>query len=265
MTKKQSEVVKNIDIILIDGPNIDQRLTIDMELVKELAESIDEVGLMQPILLAKKGKRFEVVWGHRRFLAHKHLGKTTILAKVQDLDQSQITIMRATENIFREGITPIEEALIYKTLTDNDGMTIDQIAKRMRKSAGIVRRRLDLLRMPECLQTAIHKKDISYGVAESLWSLGDVSQIEYYLQFAIENGASVAVVRAWVKDEIDKQRRERSDVGGGGETIAINENIPIFFACMLCKGPTELGKETTFRACPDCAKQLVEIINKAGS
>ena len=265
MTKKQSEVVKPIDIILIDGPNVDQRLTIDMELVKELAESIEEVGLMQPILLAKKGKRFEVVWGNRRFLAHKHLGKTTILAKVQELEQSQITIMRATENIFREGITPIEEALIYQTLMNDEGMSIEQIAKRMRKSAGIVRRRLDLLRMPQCLQTAIHKKDITYGVAESLWGLGDQAQIEYYLMFAIENGVSVAVVRTWVKDEKDKARRDRADIEGGGETIAINENIPIYFACQLCKGATELGKETSFRACPKCAKQLIEIINPEGS
>ncbi len=265
MKKNLSEVVRKVDIILIDGPKVDQRLTIDMELVKELAESIDEVGLMQPILLAKKGNRFEVVWGNRRLLAHKHLGKTKILAKVQELDQAQITIMRATENIFREGITPIEEALIYKSLMETDGMDIEKIAKRMRKSAGIVRRRLDLLRMPQCLQTAIHQKDISYGVAESLWGLESVAQIEYYLQFAIENGASVAVVRGWVKDEKDKCRRERSDIAGGGESIAINENIPIFFTCQLCNGPTKLGTETTFRACPDCAKQLVEIINKAGS
>ncbi len=265
MKKNLSEVVKKVDIILIDGPKVDQRLTIDLEAVKELAASIEEVGLMQPILLTKKGERYEIVWGHRRYLAHKFLGRTQILAKIQELDETQVVIMRATENIFREGITPIEEALIYKTLMETDGMTIDKVAKRMRKSAGIVRRRMELLRMPQILQTAIHEKKINYGVAEALWPLGDEGTIEYYLHFAIENGASVAVVRAWVKEEKDKQRRDRTDIGGGGETIAINENIPVFFTCQLCNGPSKLGTETIFRACPDCAKQLVEIINKAGS
>ncbi|HDZ13951.1 MAG TPA: ParB/RepB/Spo0J family partition protein [Pricia sp.] len=259
--KIQSEVVRKIDMILIEGPVRDSRMSIDMDPVKELAESIDEVGLMVPILLAKKGERFEIVWGHRRFLAHKHLGKTKILAKVQELNESQIIIMRATENIHREDITPIEEARIYQTLMTDEGMEIEEIAKRMRKSPGIVRRRMDLLRMPELLQDAVQKREINYGVAESLWKLGDVARISYYLQFAIENGASVSVVRTWVKDEQDKQRRERTDVEGGGGTIAVNENIPQFIACQLCKNPVELGKDTIIRACPVCTKQMLEILN----
>ncbi len=261
MVKNLSEVVKKIDMILIDGPVRDSRLSIDMDAVKELSESIEELGLMVPILLAKKGERFEVVWGNRRFLAHKHLGKTTILAKVQTLTESQIIIMRATENIHREDITPIEEARIYQTLMQDEEMEIEEIARRMRKSPGIVRRRMDLLRMPEILQDAIQKKEITYGVAESLWGLGDVAQISYYLQFAIENGASVTVVRTWVKDEKDKQRRERNDVEPGGGTIAVNENIPQYIACQLCKNPVEVGKDTIIRACPVCTKQMVEILN----
>lgn len=262
MVRKSSEVVKPIQMNMIDPPVRDARLTIDMDTVKELAESIDEVGLMQPILLAEKNHRYEIVWGHRRFLAHKHLLKKTILAKIQILDESQIIIMRATENLFREGITVIEEALIYRSLMDNEGMDQSQVAKRMRKTPGIVRRRLDLLRMPRMLQDAVQRKEIGHGVAEALCVLHDEEQISYYLQFAIENGVSVAVVRTWVQDEKDKQRRDRTHVGEGGEPLSINENIPQFFTCQLCKGPAEIGKETTFRACPDCAKALVEMINK---
>lgn len=257
MAKKLSEVVKAVDMILIDGPVRDARLTIDMDTVKELAESIDEVGLMQPILLAKKGNRFEIVWGHRRYLAHKHLGATRILAKVQELDESQIIIMRATENLFREGITVIEEALIYKSLMDNEGMDCAQVAKRMRKSPGIVRRRLDLLRMPQMLQDAVQKKEINYGVAEALWVLHDDDKISYYLQFAIQNGVQISVVRTWVQDEKDAQRRDRSEVGKGGEEISVHEEIPQYTACQLCKKPVELGKETTIRACPVCTKEII--------
>ncbi len=258
MTKTPSEVVKKIEMILIDGPEKDQRMEIDQESVKELASSIEEVGLMQPILLVVRNTRYEVVWGNRRYLAHKYLGRKTILAKVQNLTESQIIIMRATENIFREGITPIEEAMIYQSLIDTQKMTIDKIATRMKKSAGIVRRRLDLLRMPECLQKAIQKKEIKYGIAENLWQLGDVSRIEYYLQFAIENGATNAVVRLWVKEELDMMRRQRSDVEGGREGIAVNEVIPQYTACQICKKAVEIGKETIIRACPECTKGLIE-------
>lgn len=258
MSIRGSEVVREVELLKIDGPVEDQRLSIDAELVKELAESIDEVGLMQPILLAKAANRFEVVWGNRRYLAHVYLGRKTILAKVQELDQTQITVMRAVENLFREGITPIEEANIYKSLIEKGGLTIDQVAKRMRKSAGIVRRRLDLLRMPRFLQVAIQKKEINYGVAEALWVLGDESGIQYYLQFAIENGASVAVVRGWVSDEKDKIRRQKTDVGGGVDTIAVNENIPQYIACNVCKEAMKIGEETIIRACPACVKRIIK-------
>ncbi len=262
MIKAQSEVVKKIDMIMIDSPEDDQRLSIDQELVEELAESIKEVGLMQPILLTRKDKRYEVVWGNRRYLAHKYLGLKTILAKVQNLTKSQIIIMRATENLFREGITPIEEAMIYQSLIEIEGMSIPEIATRMKKSAGIVRRRLDLLRMPECLQKAIQSKEIKYGIAESLWQLGDVSRMEYYLQFAIENGATNAVVRGWVKDELDTMRRQRSDVGGGSGDIAVNEAMPQYSACQICKVAVEVGTELIIRACPKCIKAIRETLNK---
>ncbi|KKN31466.1 hypothetical protein LCGC14_0823790 [marine sediment metagenome] len=262
MKKTLSEVVKKVDMILIEGPERDQRLEIDQDAIKELAQSIEEVGLMQPILLAPRDNKYEVVWGNRRFMAHKYLGRSTILAKIQELSLSQIVIMRATENLFREGITPIEEAMIYQSLIEIEEMSIDQIAVRMRKSAGIVRRRLDLLRMPECLQKAIQKKEIKYGVAENLWQLGDVSRMEYYLQFAIENGATNAVVRGWVKDELDTMRRQRSDVEEGGERIAVNEAMPIYTACQICREAMEIGKETIIRACPVCLKAIIEKVKK---
>lgn len=254
----KSEVVKKIELVLIDGPEKDQRLEIDQDEVEELAASIEGVGLMQPILITPKNGRYQVVWGNRRYLAHKFLGKTKILAKIQVLTKSEITIMRATENIFRVGITPIEEAYIYQELKEEQGMSLDQIGKRMRKSVGIIRRRLDLLRMPECLQKAIHKKNITYSVAENLWSLGDISSIEYYLPFAIEHGATTAVVRQWVKDEKDKIRRQGSDTERGGGLIAVNENRPTYVACDVCQDPMELGRETVIRACKKCTRGITD-------
>lgn len=256
MKKTSSETVKEIYIAEIDGPEQDQRLKINQDEIQELAQSIEEVGLQQPILLTPKGSRYEVVWGHRRFLATKFLGKTKILAKVQVLTKSQKKILRATENLHRLDISPIEEAIIYNDLKTNEKMTLEEIGQRMRKSPGLVRRRIDLLRMPEVLQTAIHSGRIKYGVAEELWSLGDQAAIEYYLQFAVEHGATVTVVRGWVKDEKDKIRRQASDIGGGGESIAFSENKPVYAPCDLCSGPLEVGTETPIRACPNCVKEL---------
>ena len=262
MSKTQSEVVKKISMMLIDGPVIDQRLEIDQEEIVELAESIKEVGLQQPVLITPRGKRFEIVWGHRRYLAHKYLGKVEILAKIQTLTQNQIVILRGTENLFRKDITPIEEAYIYHGLVKEGKLTIEQIATKMRKSAGIIRRRLDLLRMPEVLQKAIQKRKIGYAVAEDLWSLGDVAAIEYYLQFAVEHGATSAVVRQWVRDEKDQIRRKASGAVGGRDTIALNQEKPVYVACDVCQKPMEIGDETVLRCCKKCGKTIVEAMKK---
>ncbi len=262
MSKTKSEVVKKVSMMIIDGPKTDQRINIDQDEVEELAESINQVGLQQPILLTPRDKRFEIVWGHRRFLAHKFLGKTEILAKVQTLSENEMVILRGTENLFRKDITAIEEAYIYHGLIETGKLTIEEIARRMKKSAGVIRRRLDLLRMPEILQKAIQERKIGYAVAEDLWSLGNVGTIEYYLLFAIEHGATSAVVRQWVKDEKDQQRRKESGAEVGGGTIAVSEEKPVYVPCDICLDPMEIGDETVFRACKNCSRTIIDAMKK---
>ena len=179
-----------------------------------------------------------------------------IRATVRELTDVQAAMMRATENIERENISPIEEAAVYKDLVETHGLTNEKIGKMMGKSKNIVRRRLDLLRMPDCLQIAIHKKDISYTVAEVLWQLQDEGDIKYYLDFAIENGASRIVVAGWVKEEIDKRRRKDNPGDRGGGFGSPMEVPPQYVACDVCRNAMEIGKETVLRTCPDCTGSI---------
>lgn len=244
-----------------DEPKGIIRLEIDTEEIKRLADSIAAIGLLQAILVRPDGERFEVVFGHRRYLATKLLGSAAIRATVKELTDAEAAMMRATENVDRVDISPIEEAAAYEDLYKTYDMSIDKIAQRMGKSASIIKRRLDLLKMPPCLQQAIHKKLIPYSVGEVLWSLGELSDIEYYLGFAIENGASTNTVRQWVKDALDKRRRKgKDDVGGRGWQSPM-ESRPVYIACDLCQGAMEIGQETLLRCCPTCTgfiKKAVE-------
>jgi len=249
--------VKELALDLIDEPRGRIRLEIDPESIADLATNIAEVGLLQPIVVRKNDERFEVVAGHRRYLAFQLLKKKTIPAMVRDLDDVSCALARASENLGRVDLTPIEEAAIYSELRDEHKLTIDKIAGRMGKTVGVVKRRLDLLKMPPCLQKAIHAKQIKYGVAEELWSLGDVAKIEYFLAFAVEHGATVLVVRAWVQDEKKKMRLKDGDVGGGESLANPMQTRPVYVACDLCLGSMELGSETVLRCCEGCVK-LVE-------
>jgi len=257
MTKKAKELTTEIDLNLIDEPDGILRKEIDPEYISELAQSIREIGLLQPVLLARSGPRYEIVAGHCRYLAHIKAGLSRIKATVRDMTREEIVIARATENLNRKDLTPVEEALTYRDLVENHGLTLEQVGKKMGKTPGLVKRRMDILRMCPQLQDALHKKRISIGVAEELWPISDLTQLDYYLSFALDGGCTVAVARQWCKDWKDQMRRKSSDVAGGGELLNPYEPRPTFLTCDVCNGPVELGKDKIFRACPECHKSII--------
>jgi len=260
VTKKKAASQKEVDLTLIDEPVGMLRLEIDHDYIEELAQSIKEIGLLQPILLAKAGSRFEIVAGHCRFLAHQKAGLLRIKAIIREMTRGEIVIARATENINRKDLTPIEEAATYKDLITNHEMSVQDVAKKMGKSPGIVKRRIDLLRMPATLQKAVHDKKISISVAEELWPITDEAQLDYYLSFALDGGCTQAVARTWCQDWRDTKRRSDSGTVQGGEIMSPYEPRPTFLPCDLCEGPVELGKDRMLRACPECFQSIVKAI-----
>jgi len=236
------------------------RMEIDPGEVKSLAENINEIGLLQPINVRACGEGFEVVDGHRRFKAFQLLERKKIPCIVGDFSDVGSAIARASANLRRVDLSPIEEAAVYYDLHAEHSLSYDEIGNTLGVSGGVVKRRLDLLKMPPELQKAIHQKLISYGVGEELWRITDHSQMIYYLGFATDHGVTVAVARDWVKDWKDKKRRAESDVGRGGGERSPLESKPIYVTCDLCSGPMELGTEKTIRACPGCSESIMKAI-----
>jgi len=256
--KSSKRKIVSILLIKIDPPSDVDRMDIDPEKVKELSESIKEIGLLQPILLRPVSDRFEVVAGHRRFLAHERLGYPTIDAIVDEMTDLEAAIVRANENLSREDLTPFEEATVFANLIRKHGMKIDQIAVKFGYKPGTVKRRMEINRMPPQLQQAVHKGQIGVTVAEALWPIANLDDLDYYLMFAIENGCTKEVARQWCKDWKDTKRREQTPGGQGGQVLSVNEPRPVFVACDLCLGALEIGKETLLRVCPTCFKTIKE-------
>lgn len=253
MAKKKKPKVADVRLDLIIEPKFMIRMDIDKDYIKELAQSISEVGLLQPILLAIEGDGFEIVAGHCRYLAHKDIGLSTIKAVIRDMSLEERGVARATENILRIDLTPIEEAATYKDLMDAYGLTIEKVAQKIGRTPVTIKRRMDLLRMPPVLQQAIHKKQISMTVGEELWPIADLTSLKYYLNFAIENGCTKEVARQWAKAWKDQKRRSggSSDTGGGVATSPY-EPRPTYYPCDICSEPVELNISKAIRTCPTC-------------
>lgn len=259
MSKRIKPKVKDVEISRVNEPKEMIRMEIDPDYISELAQSISEVGLLQPVLVAMDGEQYEMVAGHCRYLAHKKLGVSTIKAIVCVMNPEEIAVARATENLTRADLTPIEEAATYKNLMDEHGLKLEKVAQKMGKTPGTIKRRMDLLRMPAILQKAVHKKQISMTVAEELWSIRDETSLDYYLTFAIENGCKKLVARQWAKDWADSVRRSQSaGVHGGGEVLSPLEPRPTYLPCDICHEPVELGKDKLLRICPSCGSAIKE-------
>ena len=256
MSKIPRQSIKDVELGKIDEPKDVLRLDIDSQAIDELALSISQIGLLQPILVAVDGDRFELVFGHRRFLACQKLQLPSIRAIVRIMTPGEIGVARATENINRADLTPIEEATTYRNLIQKYGFTAEEVSRKMGKSTGTIKRRMDLLKMPPQLQDAVHKKRLSITVAEELWTISDMGDLDYYLSFAIDGGCTKDVARSWAKDWKDKVRRRQAAGGEGVPEFSPVEPRPVYVSCDLCHGPMELGKELVLRICTECAATI---------
>lgn len=256
MAKPLTEKIVEVDLSQIDEPKGIIRMEINREYITELAASISENGLYQPILLRPDNSRYEIVFGHRRYLAHKAINAGKIKSIVRKMTDEEAAIARATENLSREDLTPIEEAATYRDLLDVYGMSVDQVARKIGMTPGTVRRRLDLLKMPASLQKAVHAKQISMTVAEELWGIDDAGSLEYYLSFAIDGGCTKGTAREWCKEWKDSVRRQRSSGGDSGGEISPLEPRPHYIACDICLEPAKIEDARSLMICPTCRELL---------
>jgi ParB family chromosome partitioning protein len=259
---QKKEIFRKISLDLIDRPDDIARMEIDEGKLKELADSIQERGLMQPIGVTPRGDRFMIVFGDRRYLAHNILGKKDIMCRIEDIEDTQVVIDRAMENVQRVDLTPFEEGLIYQGLLEKAGLSLDEISGRVGKSPGVVQRRMDILRMPVSFQNALHDGLVSITVAEELWSCPDQARREYFIGLAVEHGITKDVARSWVEEFKKSKRNADSASGPGGGVAPAYEDQPIYRACDICSGPVEYKDIKELRVCATCFEGIKKALQK---
>jgi ParB family transcriptional regulator, chromosome partitioning protein len=257
MTEDQIELVP---IEKIDRPGVVARDTIDPEKVRELAESIREMGLRQPVLLRPVNGRYETVAGDRRYLAHKLLGLKEIKAIVREMDDRECFLVRATENLQRENLTASEEARTYVDMRDKLGFGVMEIAKRTGKSPQTIKRYMDFSKLPDDVKRAVDQKRVSLSTVETLCEIDDPEAFKYFFEMASANGVTDKVARLWVDDyEKTKNNTYHSEGGGTPNLDLAIEAKPVYITCEACHGPCEIKLVRNVVMCPDCRKKLQKV------
>ncbi len=254
--KREKKGFQQIPVNKCVEPKEVARMEISNEEIEKLAASISETGSLQPIEVVKDGEGFEIVFGHRRWLAHKYLEKEKIWARVVDLSKDEILIRRATENISRENLSPVEEGANYEAIQKQFGIGVDKIARRVGQKASRVKRMLDIMRMPVSFQKAIHKGTIKPTTAEALWRCDDDSHREYLLELAVEHGITTLVAQQWVNDHKKKLRDPSVINNEGGVSSSPMESKPNYMTCDVCKGPENISNIKNLVLCETCYKSI---------
>ncbi len=175
------------------------REVFDEKALKELAVSIKEHGVIQPIIVRSVKDKYEIIAGERRYKASALAGLTKIPAIIRDLDDKESSKVALLENLQRKNLTPIEEARTYQKILEIDEMTQEDLAKTMGKSQSAVANKLRLLTLPDEIQDSLLKEQISERHARALLNLNDAPKQIELLKKIINQKMSVRAVEEEIK------------------------------------------------------------------
>ncbi len=210
--KEQSDIVE-IPLIEIRSNPYQPRKDFDEESLSEFADSIKEHGVIQPIIVKKSIKGYELVAGERRTRAAKLAGKETIPAIIRDFNDDEMMEIALVENIQRENLNPIEEAEALNKIIEKNNLTQEEASKKFGKSRSYITNILGLLRLPDKTKKYLTSGKITMGHARVLSKLSDEEQIDELAKKIIEENLSVRDIEKITSNEdVPKKNKVKKTV-----------------------------------------------------
>ena len=205
--RERRDEVKHLPVEAIDASPYQPRTVFDDERIDELCQTIQTHGIIQPIVVRKKNERYELIAGERRLRAVKKMGLEKIPAIVRIMSDTQAASVSLIENLQREGLSPIAEAVAYKKLIEIHGLTQESLAQRLGKGQSTIANKLRLLHLAEEVQEALLGRKITERHARALLSLPENKMQVNLLHEIIDKGYNVKQTEDRVKKLLSKQKR----------------------------------------------------------
>ena len=219
MDEKGRILMLKLDLV---QPNKEQpRKTFDEEKINELAESIKNYGVLQPLLVQKNDSFYEIIAGERRWRAAKAAGLKEVPAVLKEYSKQEAMEISLIENVQRADLNPIEEALGYKQLIDEFGLTQEEIAVRVAKSRTVITNTMRLLKLDEQIQNMLVQGVITSGHARALLSLEDIQMQLKAAKEILDKKLSVRETERLVKRLQKEASGEKKEEKKKDETLAL--------------------------------------------
>lgn len=187
----QGQGSQEIRIDFIDPSGMQPRTRFDEAKLEELAQSIRVNGVVQPVLVRRKGERYELIAGERRWRAAQRAGLVEVPALVRDIPDDKVLELALIENIQREDLNPIEEAKAYRKLLDKVGLTQESLAEQVGRDRSYITNYLRLLRLPGDIQSLVEDEKLTAGHARAIVGIPDADSQRRVARRIIQGGLSV--------------------------------------------------------------------------
>ncbi len=251
--EEQQSSVMEVDVNQIDTNASQPRKSFDKEKLEELAASIKNHGIVQPIVVRKAGDRYTIIAGERRYRAARLAGLSTVPVVVREMDDYEVMEVALIENIQRENLNPIEEATAIRFIMDQNDMTQEEVAARLAKSRPSIANTLRLLNLPWEVQELLKEDKLQTGHAKVILSLPErYMQVELADRIA-KGGVSVReaerIAKSMTKPREEKKKPERPlDTDLGFAENSLRER---------------LGTKVTIQGTQEKGKVIIEYYSRA--
>lgn len=251
--EEQQSSVTEVDVNQIDTNASQPRKSFDKEKLEELAASIKNHGIVQPIVVRRSGERYTIIAGERRYRAARLAGLETVPVVVRDMDDYEVMEVALIENIQRENLNPIEEATAIRFIMDQNDLTQEEVAARLAKSRPSIANTLRLLNLPWEVQELLKEDKLQTGHAKVILSLPErYMQVELADRIA-KGGVSVReaerIAKSMTKPREEKKKQERPlDTDLGFAENSLRER---------------LGTKVTIQGTQEKGKLIIEYYSRA--
>lgn len=251
--------IQNIKMSEIIPPKVAMRENIADKSIQSLAQSIAEIGLIQPLTVMKLSDLYEIVAGARRYFAIKLLNWEYAPCSLLEPNSERYFQTMAAENYERSDVSIIDEVTFFEKLRDELSMTQAQIAKYINKSVSYVNERLAITDYPECLKIALMADDITFSVAREFNKITEAVVCEQYLHYAIENGCTPAVARKWRQQWENQQAHpQMTDLSVMDENFdQSQQKLTVNQDCASCGATFESAELMPLYVCKPCRAAIL--------
>ncbi len=262
ISDENAQIVELAAEEIINNP-AQPRKEFDEKKIAELAGSISENGLIQPIIVRRIGSKYEIIAGERRYRASREAGLERIPAIIRELPDDEAFKISLIENLQREDLNPMEEAEAYHTLRKQFKLTHQEIAQSISKDRSTISNMLRLMGLPEDVKAALRSGSVTMGHARAILMLEDYNDQLLLLNKIIKSGLSVRETEKLASKGFEKQpRKSKRDPVAEKMALELSEKLSAKVECSFGKNSGKIVIEVKSRA---EMQQIVEKISGGGS